>query len=209
MTDTWVTPRVWVAGEKVTASKKNEDSNNFRVLWPYTTAGDMVYRDAAGAYLTRFAKPTVDSVLKNTTAGIPSWLELAGISGFVHTSGMATSGTLRTTSSTTFVDVTGAGFNLTLTKTCTVIAFAYGYGYTTNGAQYPSLGISINGTDDAVPIQSSKSPDFTNLVPFTTMNRQTGVAAGTRAIQLRFKIASAADAMNVQFARVIALAIVE
>ncbi len=71
MTDTWITPRVWVAGEKVTASKKNDESNNFRVLFPYTTAGDMAYRAAGGAYLTRLAPGAVGDQLFFGSA--PAW----------------------------------------------------------------------------------------------------------------------------------------
>jgi hypothetical protein len=73
MTDTWVTPRVWVAGEKVTASKKNEDSNNFRVLWPYTATGDIAYKDGAGAYLSKVAKPASLGILQNDATGVPSY----------------------------------------------------------------------------------------------------------------------------------------
>jgi hypothetical protein len=55
MPDTWVTPRVWTAGERVGASKMNEISNDFRSLFPFTTGGDLAYRDPAGAYLARLA----------------------------------------------------------------------------------------------------------------------------------------------------------
>ncbi len=55
MPDTWITPRIWVAGEKYTASKANDISNNFRSLFPYTAGGDLAYRDPAGAYLSRLA----------------------------------------------------------------------------------------------------------------------------------------------------------
>jgi hypothetical protein len=74
MPDTWVTPRIYVAGEKMTASKKNDESNNFRVLWPYTTAGDMAYRNPAGAYLTRFALGAAgEELLSNGTN--PLWVD--------------------------------------------------------------------------------------------------------------------------------------
>lgn len=53
MPDTWVTPRVWVTSERVGQSKMNEISTDLRVLFPYTAAGDIAYRDNAGAYLTR------------------------------------------------------------------------------------------------------------------------------------------------------------
>lgn len=43
MTDTWITPRIWVTGERVGQSKMNEISNNFRVLYPYTAADQVAY----------------------------------------------------------------------------------------------------------------------------------------------------------------------
>ena len=53
MPATWPTPRVWVAGERVGASKMNEISAGLGVLYPYTTAGDLARRSAAGNYLER------------------------------------------------------------------------------------------------------------------------------------------------------------
>lgn len=47
--------------------------DNMAALFPYTTAGDLAYASASNA-LSRLAKPSVDSVLKNTSAGTPSWL---------------------------------------------------------------------------------------------------------------------------------------
>ncbi len=55
MPDTWITPRIWTVGERVGQSKINEISNNLRVLYPYTTGGDLAYRSAAGDYLARLA----------------------------------------------------------------------------------------------------------------------------------------------------------
>lgn len=74
MTDTWVTPRVWVTSERVGQSKMNEISNDLRVLFPYTTGGDISYRDPAGAYLSRLAKPASLGLLKNDNAGVPSYV---------------------------------------------------------------------------------------------------------------------------------------
>lgn len=73
MPDTWITPRVWTAGERVGQSKMNEISNNFRSLFPYTTAGDIAYRDAAGAYLSRLAVGAAGGLLK-ADGSVPSWL---------------------------------------------------------------------------------------------------------------------------------------
>lgn len=56
MSSTWVVPRVWVSGERVSAAKMNEISTDLTVLYPHTTGGDIAYRDPAGDYLSRLAK---------------------------------------------------------------------------------------------------------------------------------------------------------
>jgi hypothetical protein len=73
MPSTWVTPRVWTAGERVSASKMNELSTDFNSLFPYTTGGDIAYRDGAGAYLTRVAIGTAGQILLSTGSA-PSWV---------------------------------------------------------------------------------------------------------------------------------------
>lgn len=74
MPSTWVTPRVWTAGERVSASKMNEISTDFNSLFPYTTGGDLAYRDGAGAYMTRLAIGSIGTVL-TSTGSIPSWVD--------------------------------------------------------------------------------------------------------------------------------------
>jgi hypothetical protein len=73
MTDTWVTPRVWVAFERVSAAKMNEISNDLRVLFPYGAAGDIAYAvnsDSLGA----LAKPGGLGILSNNASGMLSWV---------------------------------------------------------------------------------------------------------------------------------------
>jgi hypothetical protein len=72
MPDTWVTPRVWTAGERVGASKMNEISNDFRSLFPFIAGGDLAYRDPAGAYLSRLVIGAAGEQLFST-GGIPAW----------------------------------------------------------------------------------------------------------------------------------------
>lgn len=55
--------------------------DNIEALWPYTTQGDLAYASAANQ-LSRLAKPSVDSVLKNTSGGVPSWLAISEILSF-------------------------------------------------------------------------------------------------------------------------------
>lgn len=74
MPDTFPTPRVWTAGERVSAAKMNEISTALSVLFPYAAGGDIAYRDPAGAYLTALSKPAGLGLLQNSSAGIPSYL---------------------------------------------------------------------------------------------------------------------------------------
>lgn len=76
---TWVTPRVWVAGERLTASKMNEISSSLSAVYPHTTAGDIAYRDASSAILTRLAKVTGGILYGG--ASVPAYL--ANVAGGV------------------------------------------------------------------------------------------------------------------------------
>ena len=181
--------------------------DNVAALWPYTTAGDISYATSP-TVLARLGKPSVESVLKNTSAGAPSWLSLASIDGRVHASGMITDTTNRTTSSATFANVTGVTFNLVLTQICTIYAFAYGNYGVDDYANVPTFGISINGVDDASPISSMIPAGLTEPL-FVTMTKASGIAAGTRAIQLRFRIPSGIDLVNIRQCRMIAFAVVD
>lgn len=74
---TWVAPRVWVAGERVTATKMNEISSSLSAVYPYTTAGDLAIRSGSGDYLDRVAKPSSASgVLKVSTAGAATYRDI-------------------------------------------------------------------------------------------------------------------------------------
>lgn len=74
MPSTWPTPRVWTAGERVSASKMNELSTAFNVLYPHTAGGDVAYRDPAGNYLSKLAKPAGLGLFQNDAAGVPSYV---------------------------------------------------------------------------------------------------------------------------------------
>jgi hypothetical protein len=73
---TVATGDVWSA-----ANHNQYIKDNFAALWVGSAAGDIDYYSSATAK-TRLAKPSVDSVLKNTSAGVPSWkavLELLSV----------------------------------------------------------------------------------------------------------------------------------
>ncbi len=96
MPDTWITPRVWVAGERITASKKNDESTNFRVLWPYTAAGQLAMSSASddlGALqMKRQGGSATDWSVKGTTEYTPTGMlvqfgevELVGVDSALAT----------------------------------------------------------------------------------------------------------------------------
>lgn len=77
MTDTFVTPRVWTAGERVSAAKMLEISASLNALYPYMAGGDMAYRDPSSDYLVRLAKGSAFQWLGMKSDGtIPQWSSL-------------------------------------------------------------------------------------------------------------------------------------
>lgn len=181
MPDTWPTPRVWVASERVSASKMNEISTGLRVLYPVTAGGDVTYRDPAGDYLTRLAKPSADSVLKNTSGGVPSWLGLINLKLKTATLYNATG---HTYNSTTERDMPNSSGSITVDVTSTILVFARIYAANASGNCWTMFAVSIDGTTGNFSTQSYGGPNG-----FTTpaFGRKTGVAAGTRTIKLREK----------------------
>lgn len=82
---TWVTPRVWVAGERLTASKMNEISSSLSAVYPHTTAGDLAYRDASLAQLTRLAN--VPGGILYGGASVPAFLAAGTLGQFLKSNG--------------------------------------------------------------------------------------------------------------------------
>lgn len=209
MTDTFVTPRVWVAGERVSAAKMLEISSALNALYPYAAGGDIAYRDPAGNYLSRLAKPSVDSVFTMGNSGVAAWLAQAAIPGRLHTMGYVSSSTGANRNSTSFGDVTGMSFNLSLTATCTILAFAFGVAYTNTGVYEPTFAINIDGTIDTNPHSMQRNAEFYPGQPFSTLFYKSGITAGTRAIKLQFKVANAAETVYFRSGKMVALAFAE
>lgn len=88
MPSTWPTPRVWTAGERVSASKMNEISTALGILFPHTTGGDLAYRDPAGAYLTRVAIGGAGAIL-NSTGSAPAWVSIGTVGQVLQSNGSA------------------------------------------------------------------------------------------------------------------------
>ncbi len=96
----FVTTHVFVALATLTAAQLNGIQSNINALWPYTAAGDIAYASAADT-LAILAKPSVDSVLQNTNAGLPSYLELTSLVQTLVTKRQGGSTTIWNTGGTT------------------------------------------------------------------------------------------------------------
>ncbi len=200
-------PFTAVTGAVFTAAQWNTyGRDNLNAIWVGSAAGDIDYYSSASAK-TRIAKPSVDSVLKNTSLGAPAWLAMTALPGRIHTIGDVSDASTRTTNSTTLTDVVGVTLNLTLTETCTIVALAFGQSFTNAGLYYPTFAINIDGTDD--PNAKFTSRDAAVRPTFFTFYMRTGILAGTRNVKLRFKIQNASDDAFCTGGRLLALAIKE
>jgi len=131
-------------------------------LWPYSAAGDIAYASAANA-LSRLAKPSVDSVLKNTSSGTPSWLALTSIMAFASvyhntTQNVSTGTPTALAFNSEYSDV--LGWHSTVTNNSRITVDATGYYLAGCFIQYSAVGgsgtywdtvdLRINGTAEAI-----------------------------------------------------------
>lgn len=205
MPSTWTTPRVWTAGERVGASKMNEISTALGILFPHTAAGDLAYRDPAGAYLTALAKPAANSFLRNKSSGVPDYVAQDNIPGLLHKSNSVDFAPGQTFSST-WADITGATFNLTLSYTCTVIVMASITGYNASTGRGFFVRANVNGTGDAAASPVFNGGEARNEA-LAYIYRVSGVTAGTRTIKMQCQADT--DPNVVERGRMLAFAYVE
>ena len=78
--------------------------NSLKAIWAGTAAGDIDYYDSATTK-AKLAKPSIDSLLQNTSAGVPSWLSLASL--LVPTKRIGGSSTNFGSGGSTNYDITG------------------------------------------------------------------------------------------------------
>lgn len=158
--------------------------DNIEALWPYTTAGDMAYASAANQ-LARLGKPSVDSVLKNTSAGTPSWLPLTSVKkGTLHAVGMVDFAPGGQAFTNVWADITGASLTLALSVTCTIFVFAIVTGYNnTNERAFFIRGV-VNGVADGAALFPFNGGRLRNEgLPY--IYRATGVTSGSRIVKLQ------------------------
>jgi len=163
MPDTWITPRIWVAGERVSASKMNEISNNLRVLFPITAVNQMMYANATNSLAV---------VLKTQ------------IPGLLHTKGKVDFNPGGQSFAGGWADITGATFTLTLTHTCTIVVRAVVSGYNGGAGRSFFVRAMVNAVADPGTVPFFNGGAVRNeALPYFYYT--TGVTAGSRIVKLQ------------------------
>lgn len=192
-----------LSGDSWSASQHNTyGRDNDLAYWVYTAAGDLAYATSSST-LARLAlvtggllyggasapawlaKPgTADTyLLKNTSAGTPSWLLGSNLAGLIHAvNSVEYDAADQSISGTAWTDVTNATVNITTTVTCTIYMFASGTIATNAAGNRGKVRANINGT-----AQSSGYVHTSNVyyVPFGFLHYRTGVASGTITCKLQ------------------------
>ena len=68
----WINPRTWNNGETVSDTMMNTIRDNLNILWPYTTTGDICYRNSSSE-LSRLGIGSTDQTL-TVIGGVPTWV---------------------------------------------------------------------------------------------------------------------------------------
>lgn len=179
MTDSFNLPPEMANGDWVTPAWLNTYLRaNMNTLWPFTTAGDIPYA-LSSTQLGRLGIGSAGKML-GISGGLPAWIT----PDLIHAHGAVNNvGTVQSTSSSSFVNVTGASINLTLTKTCFVVVWGNATGVVGSGAGSYSLNFNLN-------IDGTSVGEFMTYTPYPGAvgigGYKASVAAGTRTIQLRF-----------------------
>ena len=197
--------------------------DNLAALYPYTTAGDLAYGVSAGGALARLglsvggvmyggasapawlAKPSVDSVLKNTSAGVPSWLAMGNIPGLLHKKGYIDFEPGGQVFSGGWADISGSSFNLVLSYTCTIVVRAVVTGYNATTGRGFFVRANVNGTGDAGLLAFNGGDAINRALAYEYY--ATGITAGTRTIKMQCQADT--DPNYVQRGRMFAFAYVE
>ena len=194
---------ILATGDWIDAAYGNQYwGDNFRALWPYTTAGDLGYGVSASANLARLGistqggmlystgsapawltRPSADSILRHVGgAANPSWLAIGGLPGVLHAKATVDyNANDQDITSTSFTDITGATVNIVTTRTCTIRMIGTGTFAAGSGGERIIVQGSIGGTGSGDSVHTS----MTVYVPFTVVYYRTGVAAGTITCKLQ------------------------
>jgi len=159
--------------------------DNMAALFPYSAAGDIAYASASNA-LSRLAKPSVDSVLKMGSGGVPSWLaenQTAGALNFIGSSEFSPGQTF----SSSWANIVGAYVTAYLDVTCTVVVLATITGYNTTTGLAFMVRATIDGTNDPgsyIPYDGGQTTGTKNeTLPYIYV--ATGIAAGSPLVRIQ------------------------
>lgn len=178
---------------------------NLAANWPGTAAGDMEYYLSA-IEKAKLAKPSVNSVLKNTTTGVPSWLALTQIPGLLHAKNTIDFNPGGQSFAGSWADITGAAFNISLSHTCTVVVLAVVSGYNASAGRSFYIRASVNAVADSAPNPFFNGGEVRNeALPY--IYYATGVTAGNRTVKLQCQADT--DPNIVDRGRLLAFAFVE
>lgn len=187
MPSTYSAVPLMATGDWITAGWVNTYvGGNAAAIWVGSAAGDMDYY-LSSIEKARIAKPSVDSVLKNTNSGVPSWLPINGIPKIIHAEASVYFTGEQTTTPSAYADKSGATVNIVTTRTCTIRMVAEGHiACGSAGSRTTVRGVIGDVTD---PENESTLPwtSVNYYVPFSYMYKRTGVGASTITCKLQFK----------------------
>lgn len=179
MPDSFTLPPEMANGDWVTPAWLNTYLRaNMNTLWPFTTAGDLPYALSA-SQLGRLGIGSAGQML-GVSGGLPAWMT----PDVIHAYGSVNNvGTVQSTSSPSYQNVSGASISLTLTKTCFVAVWGNATGVVGSGAGSYSMefNLLIDGTSVGPFLTFTPYPGAVGIGGY-----KVSVAAGTRTIQLRF-----------------------
>ncbi len=208
MTDHYDVPIV-ATGDWIDAAWINQYIGDNVRAWRqgFVTGGDMPYALDANT-IAALNKPSVASLMSMDSLGVPSWFAKTSLPGLLHTKGVVFTNSLKTITSTTYVEVASTfKIDLVLTGTCTVFAWAHGMARKEAGSYSGYFALSINGVTDpnVENVRLTSSID----IPFSCMYYATGITAGTRTVKLMGRTDNAGDPLKQVSCVVHAIAIME
>lgn len=184
--------------------------DNIAALWPYDAAGQLGYSVSANGALAKLDKPSVDSVLKNTSGGVPSYLALTQLKGALHDIETVDFNPGGQTFSGGWADITGATVTLTLDVTCTVVVLAETTGYNASDGRAFFYRSMVNGVADPAavfPFNGKVATVAARNEALGYIYKVGGITAGSRVVKLQ--CAADTNPNYVERGRLMAAAFVE
>ena len=197
----WSTPKTYTAGAVLTAAELNQyqrDNFNETSAATVTTAGDLVYADAANSMGTRLAVGASGSLLVSDGSA-PLWREVT----------QAKTNVAQSTSSTSYVDLSTVGPQVTVTTGTESLVFLTcaqsndGVGF----SAFMAVGISGATTraatdDDALQLLSATAGASHRATRTTFL---TGLTAGSNTFTAKYRTDSGGNPANFNLRQIIVI----